>query len=420
MFEEYPYCRFNYFHEPDADFQKIYLEKGTTTHENRWRRLMKDKRTKKGKKKAEIFIQLRKMRESEERNKTLRRERKKKKKKEKEKKKDRERGKNTENYEDDSNVATSQQQRPITFLHVGKAGGSSLSCHIRSAFADMHVNCNLPPDQFPPDQPHSPPESQLSKLIDCYDHCSDHPHCLHVNDRYLINVRNPIERLRSWYAYEHVWNMPFIDGGRAQRGPRCGALMVNSCYSSLDRLAAVGLGNEDPRPSSNEEVLRVGSDLNEEECSQWAWAAVRGTIPSNYHNAFNYGWYADDILSRDDHPSTSSVELFVIRLEHLDQDWKTVDRMVGGNGDPLPDVGTPANSASHRKEALPVTDTYLSEQGIRNLCRALCEEIQSYKGLLASAVNLNEEDRQRSMEELRRACPEETSLDPRDCDEGRR
>ena len=56
----------------------------------------------------------------------------------------------------------------------------------------------------------------------------------------------------------------------------------------------------------------------------------------------------------------------------------------------------------------------LSLDGRKNLCRALCDEIQLYKRLLNSATNLDAKMKQASMDELLRSCPNELR-EVRDC-----
>lgn len=71
------------------------------------------------------------------------------------------------------------------------------------------------------------------------------------------------------------------------------------------------------------------------------------------------------------------------------------------------------NDASGKN--ISVHNKTISDQGRLNLCRALCQEIQVYKMLLKTAVNLNEADVQTSLRELN--CPGELDPEPRDCPE---
>ena len=168
-------------------------------------------------------------------------------------------------------------------------------------------------------------------------------------------------------------------------------------------------GLSGPPPPLNQKV-KIGMNLTAEECSAWAWGTVRGILPADYHNAFNYDWYAYRMLFD---PRSNQSDIYALRTEHLAKDWVTIDRMLGGDGSVPENLIVPQNSANHKD--LRVTDHHTTEVGVRNLCRALCEEIQIYKQLLARAVNLGPEDLAESMEELRRQCPEEVDINPRKC-----
>lgn len=372
LFQKYEYCKFPGFMTEGKP--RVYLKKGKT-FTNEWREIERKAARTRDDESKEKFLKKRK-----ERRRKLRKEQAKK------------RG--------GGEVGHSYLGREITYIHVGKAGGSSSSCNVREAFPVVKKHCGT--KHFPAD---GPSESAISRQVNCYTHYNDNMHCYDVNDSFVINTRNPFHRITSWYLYEHAWNEPWNNPGRAKTNPRCGVFMVSTCFDSWDELATVGLDGPEP-PSGTE--LRVGSDLTPEECSRWAWAAVRGDVPANYHNVWNYDWYAHRLLEDE------RKEVFNLRVEHVDDDWRTIDKMVGGTGDPLPGADTPRNDAS-AKAHLPVSDKTVSEEGRRNLCRALCEEIQIYKKLLVRAVNLREADVAQSMEELRATCPEETDMELMDC-----
>jgi len=183
--------------------------------------------------------------------------------------------------------------------------------------------------------------------------------------------------------------------------------MLNSCYRHFEHLTTVGLKGPQPRKNA---PLKVGSNLTNKECSQWAWAAVQGTVPADYHNAFNYDWYAHRMLF--DKRSNRSY-IFALRLEHLEHDWSTIDKLLGGNGAVPSGLTNPQNSAQNKPYV--VSDHGTTREGILNLCRALCEEIQLYKQLLTNSINLGQLELKVSMEELKAQCPEEVNLVSRQC-----
>lgn len=133
-------------------------------------------------------------------------------------------------------------------------------------------------------------------------------------------------------------------------------------------------------------------------------------MPADYHNAYNYDWYAHRMLY--DRRSNNS-DIFALRMEHLPEDWAVVDKLLGGDGVLPASLATPQNSA--QKKPLRVSSHATTLEGQHNLCRALCDEIQIYKLLLLHAVNLTPSDLETSLAELRHQCPEETSLQPRVC-----
>ena len=298
--------------------------------------------------------------------------------------------------------------RKISYIHIGKAGGSSVSCSVREA-RKYGVGSHCKNTRF--NQPQYN-ETAISHQIDCYSHYNYNGFCFGEGRSYLYNVRNPIHRIRSWYFYEHYLNQPITQTAFKYKKPHCGNIMLGTCYRSFDELASIGLSG--PRPSDSGQ-LRIATNLSTDECSEWAWAIVTGEIPASYHNAFNFDWYFAPMLETQHRES----ELFVVRVEHLDKDWQTVDRLVGGNGNTLPGDVMPAKGKSKVNVAadmnLPVSDSTLSSLGWRNLCHAMCHEMQIYKMMLKRASNLNDDDVKESIEELREICPEESHEIPRAC-----
>ena len=286
--------------------------------------------------------------------------------------------------------ASLQVERNISFVHIGKAGGSSIGCNLAASRRFVRKHCEN--RQMPVSL------SAISIHVNCYTHWQGHMYCYDNNDSFLINVRNPVQRMASWFLYEHVRNH---EVNYKERNYHCGDLMLFSCFDTFQELAILGLQGD--RPPSNQK-LRVGSNLTQQECSHWAWAAVQGNIPASYHNAYNYEWYTHRIFRRE----KQITEIFVLRAEHFEDDWTTIDQLLGGTGVFPESMKSKQNSAS--KKELPVADSSVTNEGIRNLCRALCREIQIYKRILDNAVNLNTDNIAVSMEELRQTCPREADL----------
>ena len=163
-------------------------------------------------------------------------------------------------------------RKSISFLHVGKAGGSSLICNI------------MPPKQLDHcEHGRKIVESAISKMTNCYTHHDDDLHC-YDNPTVAINVRSPIDRIASWYHYEHPDNTKVIWGDSFRT---CGQHMLYKCYSNFNDLAEYGLAGTRPPPT---QLLHLEYNASEETCRHWAWASVQGTAAASYHNVWNYDW----------------------------------------------------------------------------------------------------------------------------------
>ena len=308
--------------------------------------------------------------------------------------------------------------RKISYLHVGEAGGTALACSLREARRyGVRRRCGKPARaRFKNDDY---VESAISRQVTCYSHYNYNGRCLDETQytSFLVNLRNPIERMKSWYLHEHFLNEPITQPEFSKNTLHCGALMLGSCYKSFDDLASIGL--LPPRDLSNR--LPIRKDLTPDECAHWAWSAIEGAIPATYHNHFNYEWYLRPLLdATHSRPQLDEnvKEIFVVRVEHLDDDWRKIDKMVGGTGETVPSDLTYGSAVfgSTSEDHLLASNATLSETGALNLCRALCREIQVYKMLLFRAANLDMADFNQSMTELRQYCPEEPDDTPRRCE----
>lgn len=169
--------------------------------------------------------------------------------------------------------------RNITYLHVGRAGGAALACSLREARKyGVRKRCGRTARAGFNDETYA--ESALSKRVNCYSHYNYNGKCLTDNKAFLINVRNPIDRLKSWYVQEHFLNEPITHPEFSENTLHCGALMLGTCYPDFDRLASIGLSGRREVDSR----LEIHKELTPDECAHWAWSAVQGNIPASYHN----------------------------------------------------------------------------------------------------------------------------------------
>jgi len=97
------------------------------------------------------------------------------------------------------------------------------------------------------------------------------------------------------------------------------------------------------------------------------------------HNLYNYAYY----YNRTKDPETARIA--AIRIEYLEQDWIGVEERLLGTS-PNFSEGFKRKNKSRKIDE----DNYLSRESLKNICDALCEEIQVYKKLLKRAENLND------------------------------
>jgi len=118
---------------------------------------------------------------------------------------------------------------------------------------------------------------------------------------YVVTIRNPVDRIKSWFLYEHPKNFRKTIQKQSKsvlnQQLMCGQIMLYNCYDQLDHLASFGLRL--PLPSKkNLTHPKVRVNLTQEECSVWAWGAIQGTIATTYHNYWNYHCYLHRNLAK--------------------------------------------------------------------------------------------------------------------------
>lgn len=236
----------------------------------------------------------------------------------------------------------------VCFVHVGKAAGSSLGC---SLGFQLHCKKEMlyPLGVLP-----------VSTTNVIHNDVSD---CDQQMDLYLYSLRDPLERIRSWYVYDKR---------------KLGKLRHECNFTTLNDLAEIGLTGR-------------SSDL----CNGRARRALLGYEKFGKHAYFNYRFYRSQV------PSNATIA--VIRAEHLLDDWMSTERLLGSDHyvKQLPERNTNRRGYDEK---------HLTDESRRLVCEQLCDEIQVYKDLLFRAANLNVSDVEQSLGELRRSCPREADL----------
>jgi hypothetical protein len=241
-----------------------------------------------------------------------------------------------------------ETEKRVCFVHVGKAAGSSLGC---SLGFQLHCNREM---KYPLGLLPASTKSVIHNDV------SD---CGPDMDIYMYSLRDPLERIKSWYVYDKY---------------RIDKLRRTCKFWRLNDLAELGLKGK-------------ASAL----CNGRARRALQGKEKFGRHARNNYAYYRSQV------PSNATIA--VIRAEHMLDDWNSMERLLG---------------SEYRVKQLPERNTnrqgydekYLTEDSIRLICEQLCDEIQVYKDLLFRAANLEPADVEQSLQELRRSCPKEADL----------
>ena len=322
-----------------------------------------------------------------------------------------------------------QQLTELVFVHLGKTAGSSITCMLDpSIYHSGHGNSQCDdPRSIKEETARSPAsknrlanevenvKSTISQRVVRRVHLEPAP----VEDYsgFLITVRNPLDRIISWFYYNHPMYPP-VKLPRHRRG--CDDFAIFQCWNDIQSLSEDGLLN----PTN---TIFGSSDTNDsQKCKELAWDSITGKRHC-WHNYFNYNFtygklvqtveYEQRIYPRIGNRTDANVTakqpkiIFALRTEHLEQDWARTDLMLGGDGSSEEKV--PHKNEWNTENGMTPNKT-LSYVGRSNLCKALCEEIQIYKMLLHLAVNIDPVSEKQSLNELLHSCPNE-SRQIKDC-----
>lgn len=241
---------------------------------------------------------------------------------------------------------TNYPQR-VCFVHVGKTAGSTVGCAL-----GFQLHCkgvmHHPPGLLP---------SYATNMI--HSHVND---CTLKEDFFLVTLRDPLERIKSWYSYEQS---------------SLEKLKKDCRFITLNVLAERGLTRDHQATS--------------DKCRGRALRTLQGTEMIGFHAYQNYGFYLKQL------PHNASIA--VIRSEHLVDDWNSMEALLGSSAKArkFPSKNTVSLQKDLNKELTP--------RAQQLLCAALCQEVQVYKHLLHVALNLTPKQVRESLRELRHSCP---------------
>ncbi|KAL3815610.1 hypothetical protein ACHAXA_007142 [Cyclostephanos tholiformis] len=270
-------------------------------------------------------------------------------------------------------------EQRICFVHVGKAGGSSVGCAL-----GFNLHCSN--STQPPLGGLLPVRATRMFHADTYD-------CHDDSAYFLFVVRNPLERLKSAFLYER---------------PTSEAALKRQFPEYYERRKSLYL--DCPSFGVFEQFVQDGLTSHghaNDVCKFRAATAVRGEQHFSCHMYFNYQFHLEGI--------PEGANILTIRNEHLVQDWNGVELYIGGVRDIIPPEKANVTIGVVNKSKKDGKDKELSEESTRIVCRQLCNEIVNYKKILRRSLNLNYLEVERSIGELRESCGKYADYEEGDC-----
>jgi hypothetical protein len=206
-----------------------------------------------------------------------------------------------------------------------------------------------------------------------------------------MTLRDPFERTLSAFVFLHPVNVKART--KRMRGSKKAARNFFSCFPDLDTFVEA-LGDEPdeyeyPWPSN------VANTTN---CRDLARASMDNKVKGFEHVFFDTKYVVNHLPDSWRHNQT----MLVIRRENLWNDWTSANKYLGQEHvATFPDKSL--RVASQHKQ--PVSKNITTANGRIRLCRALAPEYRAFLDVIKSAVNLSQEQKQKSLQLARKNCP---------------
>jgi hypothetical protein len=287
----------------------------------------------------------------------------------------------TDSYHHESFWPTpiSDQQPAIYFIHVGKAGGMTLRQYLPIPLAEKKrelmcwrkhsKNQTSAKHCFAP--PHANNYSALTNHIRGHFHIGssffsedEKQFLLENTDTFLFDLRNPIDRIVSAFHYHQNQSIPYP---------------LFDCFHTM------------------QDLLQAIQEKDKDDCSTLARQVLLGNSSAGgIHFPYNYQYYeGKTTLDKADH------FVAVIRTEHLWQDTRELDVMLGGRGR---FEGFGKQYSHYNSQSTDVSAVTAAIARNPSMCCILANEIASYQRLLLRAINLRPAQKQESLERVLHRC----------------
>ena len=310
-------------------------------------------------------------------------------------------------------LAQNLQMEPVLFVHVGKAGGSTIRHVNNKAYKSCKEKKKLPSNT---DTPYSCTLARMTpgKFVHIWNRQDTYSNY----SRFLVTVRNPIDRLVSWFYFSRTHKRTHT---------------IHSCYNTINDLVTATMlpktnltGNEDYPPYFHNTTNN---------CVEVGQKCLMGEQNCKHHNFYNNEVYMEDLVywkscynklnqqpqiadhndNGQDHCVARNIRIDVIRQEYAEFDLFHVLKLWGVPPNVTPETGfnyeakntlaMATTSSRSRNTTLEVSPSkYISPEGVRALCEAICPELLAYKSVVANADNLNSSDVANAFQDLDDSC----------------
>ena len=299
-----------------------------------------------------------------------------------------------------------RKRRNVVLIHVGKTGGETVR-HTLKVTCRMRQN----PEQkeLCHDLFSNHTESKLSQHTKGTLHCDRlfPPDSLDQATTLLWTIRNPVDRIVSWFYYMNPANCYPVEDyystacntnrtiiattKKNQKGSKWAAKFFG-CFASVNTFAS--------------SLYSTGTtDSSIDGCSQIAWRTLAGEASiSSGHAFYNYAYY----WNRTRNSMDGVKEVWVVRTESLWQDMSGVEDIFQRSEHVLQHPLMNHSNITHGSEGHRQRER-LSSQNRQHLCCALVYEMDIYRKILQRASNLEEPEKRRTLHSLdqqcRKTCP---------------
>lgn len=302
--------------------------------------------------------------------------------------------------EDLDNGFPTMVNRKILFVHVGKAGGTTLDEAFRCGNKNGKCLQNLSHQRVSPLQKAVTHQIHLgfkSKALSFDDYTPQQLIDQDPNQKctsLLFGLRNPITRTISAYKFLHPKSQ--ISSFAKQKAPEK-TLFYETCYPTLESLMeGVSTAFETAKASNTQQKALT-------ECQNLGLQVLQGGVSElrkvNQHLVKNLDYYAEHVMRR-----FPTKEVLVIRMEHLWQDVQDLDKLLGGTGRVFAKLAQQNPVINVNPEMEQFAWNTISAKQYQQLCCVLIREITSFQQVVDRAQNLRLQDKASYLQPLIEQC----------------